>query len=384
MIAWLHSIRVRSQVFAALVVVPVVLALLGLSIVPQVLGVVLLDELQPATLDLAVRTVRYAVLGVVACGFVTALGAAALLRSSIRSTVDSIRVATEAISSGDFAHRIASHRTDELGDLARAVDTTAVRLQRLEQARRQMLACVSHELRTPLTIARNMAYGIGRSTDDPIVAGRAAQLDEELARLGSLIGDLVDAASLHAGGVRLARERVALVGVVEDAAARFRDHAAQRGVEVEVIVHTTDRRRPHASIDVDRVQQILSNLLANAVRHSDVGSIVTVCLRGGDRDAGVHAIEIVNRGERIPPELADRIFEPFSQHGERTGRVGLGLAIARDLAEAHGGDLALDVQRSMDAGGACFVLTLPAAAPSPPVDVLDAVASVRTRVGFAT
>lgn len=384
MIAWLHSIRVRSQVAIAIAVVPVVLALLGLSVVPQAVRIALADDVDQGTLREAVRAVRYAMGVVVVCGFITALGAAALLRTSLRSTVDSIRAATEAIASGDFAHRIASPRADELGDLARAVDTTAVRLHRLEQARRQMLACVSHELRTPLTIARNMAFTLGKRSPDPARADQFAQLDEELERLGALIGDLVDAASVHAGGVRLARERTDLVELVRDAAERFRVQAEARDVRVVVRSERVDRRRGVVDVDVDRVQQVLGNLLANAVRHCHVGSVVDVTIRSGERDGGQHEVLVANAGERIPDVVARSIFEPFFQHGPRTGRVGLGLAIARDLAEAHGGSLELDARLSEAACGACFALRLPAAAPTPRVDAHIARFGSPSRVRYAT
>lgn len=339
MIPEFQSARMHLQVLVALALAPTVVALLGMSLVPLVVDRALVD-VDEATSRLAVRAVRVTFGIVIACGVIAAWGAAMLLRASIRSAVEAIREATEAISAGDFQHRIESERRDELGALARAIDVMAMRLERLERARRKLLACVSHELRTPLTIVRGTAFSLARTEGDPKRRGSFQLLDEELDRLGGVVEDLVDAASLHAGGVRLHRERADLCEQIAEATARFAHAARERGVQVSY-QSCSRRRSAEAHVDVDRVQQVIGNLLANAIRHARGGSTVSVLLRRAAHSGEPHEVDISNVGSEIPEEMHAKIFEPFVQCGERAGRVGLGLAIARDLAEAHGGSLQL-------------------------------------------
>ncbi|MCW2971880.1 MAG: hypothetical protein JWN72_153, partial [Thermoleophilia bacterium] len=161
-------------------------------------------------------------------------------------------------------------------------------------------------------------------------------IEAEAARLAGLMGDLLDAATLHAGGVQLVRERRAARDVVNGAIGRVVDAAAD--ARVELFVGDVDER-VELDVDADRIDQALVNLLLNAVRHAPEGSRVT--MEVAVRDAHSCVVTISNRSEPIPPEVAERIFDPFVQHGPVRGSVGLGLGIARDLVEAHGGTLQL-------------------------------------------
>lgn len=336
----MQEARMPLLVFATLASVPAVTALLSLSLLPVVVDTAL-DGVDERVVGVAIAGVRTVTLAIVACGFITAFGGAMFMRSFLRASIDRIRAATEAIAAGDFSHRVDSPRHDELGSLAVAIDGAALRLERLERSRRQMLACVSHELRTPVTIVRSAAFTLARHEADPVRGARFQMIDDELARLASLVDDLVEAASIHAGGVRLHRERVNLLEELDEAVCRFRESADRRGVGIVVSVIGPRRRRVSADLDVDRVQQIVGNLLANAVRHAWADTTIELAVDPASSEGDLHRVDVINRGDCIPHELRERVFEPFEQHGNRTGRVGLGLAIARDLAEAHGGSLIL-------------------------------------------
>jgi len=339
-----------------LAVAPAVVALLGLSIAPIAVRVSLAED--PGNVAGAADAVRIAILLAVACGTIAATGAAVVLRRSIAATVDGLRAATSAIACGDFEHRIECDRGDEIGGLASAIDAMAERLHALDAARHRTLACVSHELRTPLTILRGHAFTLGRNETDPFRCDRWKLIDGEAARLGVLIDDLIEVASSHAGGLRLERSECDLVSVCRCTVQRFRAAATERGVTVNVSGMARDRL---VLCDPTRVEQVLTNLVANAIRHADVGSTIDVELRASGRME--RSLIVRNVGVAIALEDRERIFEPFAQVGDRVGRAGLGLAVARAIAIAHGGSLEL-VVGSDDPRQVEFRCTIPAGATS--------------------
>jgi signal transduction histidine kinase len=276
-----------------------------------------------------------------------------LLRGSLRATVQQLQAATDAVARGDFRHRVASGRSDELGELAASIDVMAERLERLEQARRRMLACVSHELRTPLTIIQGYAFTLARHEPDVVRRERLDLVQAEATRLAGLIGDLVEAASLHAGGVRLRVERCDLVELVRDDVERFREEASIRGLMLRI---DAPPRQVPADVDPARIGQVLTNLLANAVRHATPGTDISVSVdapRGGPC-----RIVVENRCEPMSDDVIEHAFEPFVQGAARTGSVGLGLAIVHAIVLAHGGHVRLDVDAARG-GIARFTVELP-------------------------
>ncbi|MCW2923189.1 MAG: yclK [Thermoleophilia bacterium] len=334
----LHGAAIRVQVPLVLSAIPLVAALYGVGLAPSCVDLVLDDE-PHATVEAARHAVTVVLVLLVACVAATTAGASMLLRGSLRAVVERLHDATGAIAAGDFRHRIHSGRDDELGRLAGSIDTMAARLERLEQARRRLLACVSHELRTPMTIIQGHAFTLARSEDDVVRRGRLEMMQEEAGRLAGLVEDLVDAASLSAGSVRLRPERGDLGELARAARDRFTEEAGRRGVAITCRV---DRRRVPVDVDVQRIEQVLANLVANAVRHADPGSEVELEVRSGRGAGAPREVVVRNVGDAVPSELAERIFEPFVQCGASPGRVGLGLAIAQGLVDAHGGTLAVE------------------------------------------
>lgn len=350
----LHGSAVRVQVTIVLAVIPIAALLYGVVATPVVVDVAMAGAPEHAQ-HAARASTRLAVGIVVLVVSLATIGASLLLRGSLRSVVEQLQTATMAVARGDFAHRVGSRRSDELGELARSIDTMAGRLERLEQSRRRMLACVSHELRTPLTIIQGHAFTLARREPDPVRRDRLELVQAEAARLAELIEDLVDASCLHAGSVRLRVERHDLAEIVRATARRFHEEAGVRGVQLVV---AGDERAVPVDVDAARIDQLLANVLANAVRHADAGTRIVVTLSPG-RGSNARAVIVENRGPAIPPAVASRIFEPFVQGNDRTGRVGLGLAIAHDLAAAHGGRLVLASRGEQD-GVVRFRLELPA------------------------
>lgn len=337
MIGRVRALPIQVQVFALLLAAPIVVALLGMSLAPLAVEEAMAGERRQSVAAVA-GAVRIAVGVVAICASVAAWGAAAILRGSIGALVGRMQDATDAVARGRFRHRIESTRSDELGRLAHAIDLMAARLERLEAARRRMLASVSHELRTPLTIIRGQAFTLSRHEADDSRLQRLELIDHEVMRMNELVEQLVDAASVQASGVLLDRRRALLEEIARDAARRFDAEAAARGIDI--VVHAAGA--PHeVFVDRQRIEQVLANLIANAVRHADADSTIEIDVGWSSSHAGRHHLEVRNVGAPIRAVDAARIFEPFEQVGARAGRVGLGLAIARSLVEAHGGHLDL-------------------------------------------
>ena len=222
-------------------------------------------------------------------------------------------------------------------------------LQRVNELRAELVARVSHELRTPLTSTIGFLRTLERADLDIDEEERSrflsiARLEAE--RLARLVDDLLELARLERGQTRLAIEDVD-VGTLAQRAATGLELPAGRLIAVEIPAGQLVRADP------DRLLQILSNLLTNAVRHGEGGVFVTS--RVDDHRA---EIAVSDDGAGIPAEEIGDIFQPFARGGGGSHGTGLGLAIARALAEAHGGTLEY---RAAENGGAhAFVLTLPA------------------------
>jgi signal transduction histidine kinase len=359
-LAHLHAATIRVQVPVVLVAIPAVAALYGLVLIH---GATVLagDDAQPETVDAIAHALRVAVWSLVACVAAATGAAALLLRGSLRATVERIESATLAIADGTFSHRIRSGRQDELGRLAATIDTMAERLERLEQSRRRLLACVSHELRTPLTIIQGTAFTLARNEPDPDRRARLALVQDESAHLAALIEDLMDASCLHAGGVRLDVEPCDLGALVDATCARFEELARARGLAVVV---SGAERRVLLDVDPIRFDQVLGNLLANAIRHAIPCSTIDVRVEASAARHGSHEVVVANRGAAIAAGLRARLFEPFEQ-GEGGGRLGLGLTIAHGLVASHGGELVLASDGTGDDGVVAFRVMLPVQRPRP-------------------
>jgi PAS domain S-box-containing protein len=227
----------------------------------------------------------------------------------------------------------------------------------LERLKSQFISMVSHELRTPLTsirasmqllIAEDMT---GNADADQLVRVALSNAD----RLIRIVNDILDMSKIEAGEMMVAPKKTRLAPIVEDSVRSVQAVARDAGV---TITHATGD--VHEVIaDPDRTIQVLVNLLSNAVKHAPSGSKVEVT---AGREGGMVAIAVRDHGPGIPAHLVDFIFEPFTQlDGSDTRRIagtGLGLTIARALAEKQGGTIRVS---SREGQGATFTLTMPAA-----------------------
>jgi heavy metal sensor kinase len=246
----------------------------------------------------------------------------------------------------------ASERRDELGQLSRAFNGLVDRLRKAIHAERQFVADASHELRTPVSVVRTASdVALDREhRDEEDYRETLAIIRDESRRLSRLVEGMLMLARADAGGHQLRRATLALDDVVADCRRAVAVLAAERGIVIQTEATTI-------SIEGDEqlLHQMLLNLLQNAVQNTPGGGTVTV---GTSAEDGEIRIRVVDTGKGIAPADRERIFDRFVQlDASRTGSgTGLGLPIARWIAQAHGGALMLE---SSGPGGSVFCVTLP-------------------------
>jgi PAS domain S-box-containing protein len=227
------------------------------------------------------------------------------------------------------------------------------RLARVHDYRERLLGELSHDLRAPLQVVVTRSDQLLRTADDDAV--RTQLVNIRLAALSALeqINDMLEQVKADHGETQLALVDADLAGAVRTVAEQFEPLASDR--DIDLVLNTPDDVR--ARFDVERVSRIVSNLLANAIRHTPLGGTVRVELTAGEAAA---ALVVADSGSGVPAENRDRIFGRFRSGLDGDGRAGagagLGLAIVREFVELHGGDVSLG---DAEEGGALFTVTLP-------------------------
>jgi signal transduction histidine kinase len=254
---------------------------------------------------------------------VMAVGLAFLFAGRVVGPVRSLARTADALGRGEFSVRTGIRREDEIGQLAQAFDRMASAVQQIDGLKSEFVSHVSHELRTPLTSAKVTLANVQEGLSGKESLGR---VQEDLDRLIRMVNELLDVARIEAG-ITLARQRTDLGALVRSTAETLRP-LAKVPLTVEGEGETLD-------LDAARVQQILLNLIDNALKYAK--SRVDVVVRGRE-------VRVTDDGPGVPPEHRDGIFEKFSkvETGPKPPGAGLGLSIARKLAQLHGGSLTCD------------------------------------------
>jgi two-component system, OmpR family, sensor histidine kinase BaeS len=293
--------------------------------------------------------------GVIALAVLVALAGRTFRRTA--STLDELSDAAQRVANGDFAVRVAEPRRGPppLHELVRDFNAMAERLAAEERQRRSLLADVSHELRTPLSIVQGNLEALLDGVHPPDDAHLASIL-EETRVLSRLVDDLRTLALSETGSLPLHREPTDVTVLATEVAASFRPAAETAGVTIDAPVGDD---LPLLDVDPVRTREILSNLVANALRYTPAGGRVT--LRAAVEPAGDRVrLSVDDTGTGIPPDVLPHVFDRFWKSAESRGS-GLGLAIARNLVEAHGGTIGAE---SAPGRGTRIWLTLPVERPA--------------------
>jgi signal transduction histidine kinase len=263
---------------------------------------------------------------------------------------DMATAARQITRADDLSRRVPyANRPDEIGDLARAFNQTLERLERLFRSQQRLLADVSHELRTPLTTIRGNLDLMRRMGDmDPESLGA---IQVEIERMTRLVGDLLLLARADSGGLPLEHKLVELDNMLFDV------YRQVRVLEPPIEIELTAVDQVTVLGDADRLKQLFLNLVENAVKYTPPGGVVRLSL---SKEADWAFFEVSDTGVGIPPENLPHIFDRFyrvdKSRARAQGGSGLGLSIAKWIAQAHGGAIRVS---SHVGEGTTFRVTLP-------------------------
>ena len=278
---------------------------------------------------------RLMLIGAGGLALIAALAASLWLARQMTRPLRQMEAATQAIAAGDLGRRLEVTSADEIGRLAASINQMAADLARLEAARREFIAKISHDLRTPLTAIKGFVVNLQDTAPDAqSVQSSLATMDEQTDRLIRLVDDLLALSRLQRGELRLRRVETDLAAVARAAVLLAGEKAKRLGITLALDL---PERLPSISGDADRLQQVVLNLLDNALRAAPVGGTVQVQVTTRPDEV---VLSVADDGRGLTAEEAQRAFEPYV-HGPGGG-AGLGLAIAREIVLAHGGRIWLN------------------------------------------
>ena len=312
------------------------------------------------------RATALGMLVILAVMLLASVVATMLVSQSLVRDLAELERGTAALTAGDFSHRIALDRDDEFGRLAAAFDQMAERIAALDEMKTDFFANISHDLKTPLTSIVEAVDLLaeefpGPLNDDQRRLVRAAQ--ESASRLRGLVRNVLDTSRL---GTRHADLQPGdLVAATDAVLGELRLLAERRGV---ALVREGGEALPLALVNRGMIEQVLMNLVANAIRYSPMDGQVCVQIERADPGElavgaqGAVRVSVLDQGPGIPPEHRERVFERFFQVPERrSSGTGLGLYICRRIVETHGGRIGVEDGPGQ---GARLWFTLPLSGPA--------------------
>ena len=295
---------------------------------------------------------RSLVVGLAAAGALS-VALAALLSRTIAGPVERVSRAATRVAAGDLTARVAlspsqERSADQLSELARNFNSMAGSLEGLEGERKAMIADIAHELRTPLTALQLRLEAVLEGLV-PLDLEEAERLNRQLGLLTRLVEDLRLLSLADAGRLRLLSRTTDLTRLVQEVAEAHRPRASRQGVRISV---DAAEALP-LQADSDRLTQIITNLLDNALRVTPEGGQIGLrTLQDGD-----HAwLEVEDDGPGISEAELPRLFNRFQQGRDTSGKSGLGLAIVQTLVRLHDGEITAE---NRPEGGARFTVRLP-------------------------
>jgi len=274
----------------------------------------------------------FAFLGFILLVFTIGWGARSLRR--MFTPLDELLNASDRVANGDYSVRVEEKGPPEIHSLMRSFNSMAERLQISDQQRRNMLADISHELRTPITVIQGNVEGILDGLY-PADETRLKFIIEETQILSRLVDDLRTLALAESGALRLKHEPTNLVELIRDAVSGFEVQAMDKEIKFQMSLNDGE----DANIDPQRIREVLTNLLSNALRYTPRGGEINVRLTESvvDEERGA-TISVEDSGPGIEPHILPHVFDRFYKSSD-SGGMGLGLSIAKYLVEAHNGKI---------------------------------------------
>lgn len=298
------------------------------------------------------QAIIYSAIGAGALALILGL----LLARAISQPVKEMTTATHRMAEGELGVQVPVRTRDELGNLASSFNRMSADLSTSNQLRRQMTADIAHDLRTPLSVILGYTEALadGKLTGQPAIY---EAMYGEARLLNHLVEDLRTLSLADAGELSLNRGWLPPAEIIERTAASHTALAAQQGIELRSEVTAG---LPLVYVDRERMAQVLANLVSNALRYTPAGGAIT--LRAAQSGPDRVQLSVSDTGPGIATEHLPFVFKRFYRADaarQSNGESGLGLAIARSIVEAHGGEIRVD---SEPGHGATFTMTLPAAA----------------------
>lgn len=306
------------------------------------------------------------ILEAVAFGLAASIAISLLLAGTLLSPIRGMTEAAEAMAEGDFTQKIPVESDDEIGTLsetfntmATQLETTLSELKQAEKMRRDFVANVSHELRTPLTSIRTYAETLSDSPDMPedMREDFLNVILNESNRMGKIVTDLLDLSRLDSGG-GLKLERFSLERSVREVYTAIALDSERRGQIIDLELQWA---MPDITGDRARIEQVLMNIMTNAMKYTPEGGRIHVSCNVRDEYAYVR---ITDSGHGIPeedvPHVFDRFYRVDKARSRESGGTGLGLSIANDIVVLHGGRIELTSKLNI---GSTFTVVLPVEGP---------------------
>ena len=281
---------------------------------------------------------------------------ALLVSRSVAAPLQRVAAAAEAIARGEAGTRAPVSGPAEVRALARTFNAMADRVEAAQQSQRDLVANVSHELKTPLTSIQGFSQALldGTAATPETTARAARVIHEEAERMRRMADELLILARFDAGQMVMARDPVEIGPLLQGCVEKLAPQAQAAEVALELDVP----EGVFVTGDTDRLAQVFANLLENGLAHTPAAGRVVVAARRVD-EGRIAEVTVTDTGSGIPPETLPRIFERFYQvdkSRQRSRGAGLGLAITKEIVEAHGGTITVE---SVVGLGSKFTIRLP-------------------------
>lgn len=251
-----------------------------------------------------------------------------------------MKAAAETLTSGDYSARVKLIADDEIGQLGRAFNSMAISIQKEDDRKKEFLANISHELRTPISYIKGYSEALmmGIVNDKEKHEQYLALINREASRMERLVGDLLDLSRIDSDEYQLKLMPLSLEQVILDTLQKYIPVTAEKGIDLvfqldpEVIVNG----------DEDRLEQVIQNIVDNALAYTEKGTITVTLTRSNDECF----LSIIDTGIGLPKEdiplLTTRFYRVNKGRTRKDGGTGLGLAITEKLITLHSGKLSID------------------------------------------